>query len=77
MSRGARAKAKNLSRTMEELESDLGRPPSEDEVRAKLEMSPAEYAQLLEEVQPITIFSLDSAGVSSDEEKPSMDSKKS
>ena len=67
MSRGARAKAKNLSRTMEDLESDLGRPPSEEEVRAKLEMSPSEYAQLLEEVQPITIFSLDSAGVSSDE----------
>jgi len=30
-------------------------------------LSPGEYAQLLEEVQPITIFSLDSAGAPSDE----------
>ena len=30
MTRGARAKAKNLSRTMEELEAQLGRPPEEE-----------------------------------------------
>lgn len=67
MSRGARAKAKKLSRTMEAMESELGRPPTEDEVRKELNLSSGEYAQLLEDVQPITIFSLDSAGVSSDE----------
>ena len=67
LSRGARAKAKKLSRTMQEMEARLRRPPEEDEVRKELDLSAGEYARLLEEVQPITIFSLDSAGISSDE----------
>jgi RNA polymerase sigma factor for flagellar operon FliA len=67
MSRGARTKAKKLSRTIETLEGRLARPPEEEEVRKELGLSPAEYARLLEEVQPIIIFSLDSAGVSSND----------
>ena len=63
MSRGSRAKAKKLRRTLEEMEARLRRPPEEEEVRGELGLPTGEYAQLLNEVQPITILSLDAAGV--------------
>jgi len=63
MSRGSRAKAKKLRRTLEEMEARLRRPPEEEEVRGELGLTTGEYAQLLNEVQPITILSLDAAGV--------------
>ncbi len=62
MSRSNRAKAKNLRQTIETLESSLGRPPEPEEVRKELKLSTQEYAKLLEDVQPITIFSLHGAG---------------
>jgi RNA polymerase sigma factor for flagellar operon FliA len=62
MSRASRTKAKQLRQTIEELEIKIGRPPEPEEVRKELKLSSAEYAKLLEDVQPITIFSLQGAG---------------
>jgi RNA polymerase sigma factor for flagellar operon FliA len=62
MSRASRAKAKQLRHTIEEFEIRNGRVPEPEEVRKELKLSASEYAKLLEEVQPITIFSLQGAG---------------
>ena len=59
MSRSGRNKAKQLTETIAQLEQRLGRPALEDEVAAELEMTPADYASLLEEVKPVCHLELD------------------
>ena len=44
--RANRAKARSLQATILDLEMSLSRPPTEEEVRAKLNLSPAEYGKL-------------------------------
>ena len=60
--RANRAKAKSLQATILELEMSLSRPPTEDEVRSKLNLSPVEYGKLLKETQPVVFVPMDGKG---------------
>jgi len=61
LSRGSREKAKKLQKVMTELEQHLGRPATEEEIQAALNVSAAEYGQLLEEIKPASFLPLDTA----------------
>jgi RNA polymerase sigma factor for flagellar operon FliA len=61
LSRGNREKAKKLQKVMTELEQQLGRPASEEEIQKALHVSPEQYGQLLEEIKPVSFLPLDSA----------------
>lgn len=57
-SRSMRQKQSRVSKTMEDLEKRLGRPPEEEEVAAALEMNLQDYRQLLGEVSYLGCVSL-------------------
>jgi RNA polymerase sigma factor for flagellar operon FliA len=57
--RANRAKARSLQATILELEMSLSRPPTEEEVRAKLNLTPAEYGKLLKQTQPVVFIPMD------------------
>ena len=57
--RSVRDKAKMLDRATLELESTLGRSANEDEVAAKLGISKDDYFDLLNQVRPISVLSID------------------
>jgi len=61
LSRGSREKAKKLQDTINEIEQQLGRPATEEEIRKSLHLSPEQYSQLLEEVKPVSFLPLDAA----------------
>jgi RNA polymerase sigma factor for flagellar operon FliA len=68
MSRGCREKAKHLKETIAEIEQRIGCPASEEEVCAKLSLTSAEYAELLDEVRPLTFVPLDGEAFNEDSE---------
>jgi len=57
--RSVRQKARDLQRTFTRMENTLGRAPYDDEVCEELGVSMEEYEQILAEVTPATIVSLD------------------
>jgi len=57
--RANRAKARSLQATILELELSLSRPPTEEEVRNALQLTPAEYGKLLRETQPVIFVPMD------------------
>jgi len=57
--RSVRQKARDLQRVFSKLENRLGRSPYDDEVCEELGISVEEYGQMLAEVTPTTIVSLD------------------
>jgi RNA polymerase sigma factor FliA len=57
--RSVRQKARDLQRTFTRLENTLGRAPYDDEVCEELGVTMEEYEQILSEVTPATIVSLD------------------
>lgn len=57
--RSVRQKARDLQKTFAKLENDLGRSPYDDEVCDELGLTMEEYEQILAEVTPATIVSLD------------------
>jgi RNA polymerase sigma factor for flagellar operon FliA len=59
--RSVRQKARELQRIFAKLENRLGRAPYDDEVCEELGVSMAEYEEMLAEVTPATIVSLDEA----------------
>jgi RNA polymerase sigma factor FliA len=59
--RSVRQKSKDLQRVFSKLENELGRTPYDDEVCSELGMSIKEYEELLSEVTPTTIISLEEA----------------
>ena len=59
--RSVRQKARDLQKTYFKLENELGRIPYDDEVCEELNISMAEYENLLSEVTPTTIISLEEA----------------
>jgi RNA polymerase sigma factor for flagellar operon FliA len=61
--RSVRQKARDLQKVFTRLENRLGRSPYDDEVCEELGVDMAEYEQLLSEVTPTTIVSLDEATV--------------
>lgn len=58
-SRGVRLKARNYEKTVQELEQELGRPASEEEVRKKLNLTRSEFHKLISELRPVTFLDLD------------------
>ncbi len=68
LSRGGREKARKLQEAIIEIEQRLGRAATEEDIRAALKVSPAEYSQMLEETKPISFLPLDSAAYSEDAE---------
>src|SRR6267154_1355883 len=57
--RSVRDKAKMLDRALIELESQLGRNATEEEIAAKLGMNMEEYFDVLNQVRPISVLSID------------------
>jgi RNA polymerase sigma factor for flagellar operon FliA len=57
--RSVRQKARDLQKTFSKLENELGRPPYDDEVCKELDISMKEYEEILSDVAPATIISLE------------------
>ena len=57
--RSIRQKTRALQRTYAKLENDLGRMPYDDEVAASLNISIKEFEEMLSDVTPTTVLSLD------------------
>lgn len=70
--RSVRDKAKMLDRATLELEASLGRSANEEEVAAKLNISMEEYYDLLNQVRPISVLSIDDAATFSNVDKKSI-----
>ncbi len=68
MPRRARAKAKELKETVNQLEQRLGRIATESEIAEAMELSAEEYAELLDDVRPITCLELDGLASEEDDE---------
>lgn len=72
MSRGCREKAKKLKDCIARIEQRVGRPATEEEICAELSLSPAQYAELLDEVKPLKFVQLDAEVYSEDSDSISM-----
>ncbi len=59
--RSVRQKSKELQRVFAKLENDLGRAPYDDEVCEAMNITMQEYEEMLAEVTPTTIISLEEA----------------
>lgn len=70
--RSVRDKAKMLDRATLELESQLGRAANEEEVAGKLGMNMEEYFDLLNQVRPVSVLSIDDAATFSNVDKKSI-----
>ncbi len=70
--RSVRDKAKLLDRTMIELESELGREVTEEEVAAKLKIDMTEYYELVNQVKPVSVLSIDESQTFSSVDKKSI-----
>ncbi len=57
--RRARAKARQLRRATDELEQNLGRAATDDEIRTRLGLSGKDYARWREQTQPVRIIAID------------------
>ncbi|MEI6780983.1 MAG: FliA/WhiG family RNA polymerase sigma factor [Verrucomicrobiota bacterium] len=54
-------KARKIQNAMGELEQQLGKPPSEEQMARALGLSPADYRGWLDDIRPISFISLDAA----------------
>ena len=70
--RSVRDKAKLLDRTMIELEASLGRSPQDEEIAEKLNMSMDEFYDLINQVRPVSVLSIDEAATFSSVDKKSI-----
>lgn len=70
--RSVRDKAKLLDRTMIELEAELGRSASDDEVAERLNMTLDEFYDLVNQVRPVSVLSIDEAATFSSVDKKSI-----
>ena len=71
--RSVRQKAALIERVAHEIEGRAGRPASEEEIAAELDLSLAQYQELLGKVGEMTLFSLEDLGFGSGEERFSPD----
>jgi RNA polymerase sigma factor for flagellar operon FliA len=67
--RSVRQKAALIEKVSHELEGRLGRPPTEEEIARELELSLAQYQELLGKVGEMTLFSLEDLGFGGAEER--------
>ncbi|MGZ5278724.1 MAG: FliA/WhiG family RNA polymerase sigma factor [Pseudobdellovibrionaceae bacterium] len=70
--RSIRDKAKLLDKTMANLEADLGRIPTDDEVAKTLNVSIDEFHELLNQVRPVSLLSIDESQTFSNVDKKSI-----
>lgn len=70
--RSVRDKAKLLDRTMIELEAELGRSAADEEVAARLNMTMDEFYDLVNQVRPVSVLSIDEAATFSSVDKKSI-----
>ena len=70
--RSVRDKAKLLDRTMIELEAELGRGAQDEEIATKLNMTMDEFYDLLNQVRPVSVLSIDEAATFSSVDKKSI-----
>lgn len=70
--RSVRDKAKLLDRTMIDLETDLGRAPTEEEVAEKLNITIEEFHSLVNQVRPVSVLSIDEQASFSSVDKKSL-----
>ena len=59
--RSVRDKAKLLDRTVVELEGELGRTATDEEVAVRLGISMEEFHDLVNQVRPVSLLSIDDA----------------
>jgi RNA polymerase sigma factor for flagellar operon FliA len=59
MTRGSRLKARHYDQAVLAVEQREGRLATEDEIRGELGLDPGAFADLLEELRPVTFFSMD------------------
>lgn len=70
--RSVRDKAKLLDRTIVRLEADLGRSPDEDEICEALDITKEEYFDMLHQVRPVSVLSIDESATFSSVDKKSI-----
>jgi len=70
--RSVRDKAKLLDKTMVQLESELGRAATDEEVSARLGVSMDEFYDLVNQVRPVSVLSIDEANTFSSVDKMSI-----
>src|SRR5690606_28072732 len=70
--RSVRDKAKLLDKTMVQLESELGRAATDEEVAARLQVSMDEFYALGKQVRPVSGLSIDEASTFSNVDKMSI-----
>ena len=71
--RSVRQKAALIEKVSHELEGRLGRPATEEEIATELELSLAQYQELLGKVGEMTLFSLEDLGFGGGEERLAQD----
>ena len=70
--RSVRDKSKLLDRTIVELESELGRTPEDEEVAERLKISLDDLYDLINQVKPVSVLSIDEAPTFSNVDKKSI-----
>jgi RNA polymerase sigma factor FliA len=70
--RSVRDKAKLVDRTTVELEAELGRSATDEELAGRLNMSLEEFYDLLNQVRPVSVLSIDDAATFSNVDKKSI-----
>jgi RNA polymerase sigma factor for flagellar operon FliA len=70
--RSIRDKAKLLDKTMVQLEAELGRIPTDEEVAKTLDVSIEEFHELLNQVRPVSLLSIDESQTFSNVDKKSI-----
>ena len=72
MPRTARAKSRQLQKTVEMLEQRLGRTPEDDEIREEMGQSTKEFKRMMKQVMPVNFISLDRAYHVSESKEPDL-----
>ncbi len=70
--RSVRDKAKLLDRTVIEIEAELGRSATDEEVAERLHMTMDEFYDLVNQVRPVSVLSIDDAATFSNVDKKSI-----
>lgn len=70
--RSVRDKSKLLDRTLVQLEADLGRMPQDEEVAEALNMTLEEFHDLVNQVRPVSLLSIDEQATFSNVDKKSI-----
>jgi RNA polymerase sigma factor for flagellar operon FliA len=70
--RSVRDKAKLLDKTVSDLEAELGRQATDEEVASKLNMTLDEFFELVNQVRPVSVLSIDEIASFSNVDKKSL-----